>query len=323
MKKNREQKKKKLRSLLKALVPDALAERFRELRDQFELAGNHFQLQRNLQDRRSWQAALLACSVLFRRGKTILFFPERPPYRFAAYESCTFLGYKIVKQPHRRFDVAFKRSNATFSDKIRLGEVTLPRSEIINSGSSDISKQTVGKVFARVFGYELGVDPESYVGSMIEKSDANGTHDGRIVDGPLAPELIRPGRVYQKLINNLSFREGYFLDYRVPIHGGRIPLVYRKHRPVGARFSVYEHADFKDPEDIFSGEELEKILRMARKMKLDYGEMDVLRDQDGRIYVIDVNNTPRSHTHALPVGDKRASLERMAATFKSLVEQYG
>jgi len=291
------------------------------MRDRLKLAKNHFELQRELQSRSVWSDAVAACRVLFGRNKTILFFPERPPYRFAAYDACTFLGYRIVKRPHRRFDVAFKRSNSTFFDDARLDAVPVKRCKIINSGSLDISKRTVGRVFAEVFGYELGVDPASYTGQMIEKSDANGAHDGRVVQGPLSSELIQAGRVYQKLIESQSFIDGYFLDYRVPIHGGEIPLVYLKHRPETQRFKVYEHTEFKDPDEVFELEELEKLCLMAKAMGLDYGEMDVLRDRDGRIYVIDVNNTPRSHTHALSVGDKRVSLERMAETFKQLIEQ--
>jgi len=322
MKKNRTIIQSCIRSRAKTLFPEAWAEKFREARDGVQTAQNHFLLQRELADRSVWRDLGSACRVLFCRRRTILFFPERPPYRFAAYDACTFLGYRIVKRPHRKFDVAFKRSNATFFDDALLGAVPVEFARIINRESLDISKKTVGRVFGKVFGYELTVDPALYTGAMIEKSDVNGAHDGVIVQGPLPSAQIRDDRVYQKLVENRSFIDGYFLDYRVPIHGGVIPLVYLKHRPETQRFTVYEHTDFKKPEEVFGLDELDKICRLAAEMGLDYGEMDVLRDRDGRIYVVDVNNTPRNHTASLPVGRKRDSVECMAKTFQQLVERY-
>lgn len=39
--------------------------------------------------------------------------------------------------------------------------------------------------------------------------------------------------------------------------------------------------------------EAELLLRLCRALGLDYGELDVLRDvEDGKLYVVDVNNTP-------------------------------
>ena len=43
---------------------------------------------------------------------------------------------------------------------------------------------------------------------------------------------------------------------------------------------------------MFSVEEEEAILDLAARIGLDYGEIDVLRDADGEIYVVDVNKTP-------------------------------
>ena len=40
-------------------------------------------------------------------------------------------------------------------------------------------------------------------------------------------------------------------------------------------------------------DELNKIHRFCAKIGMDYGEVDVLRDRDdGRIYIVDANNTP-------------------------------
>jgi hypothetical protein len=61
--------------------------------------------------------------------------------------------------------------------------------------------------------------------------------------------------------------------------------------------------------------ELEQILYLARKMGVDYGEFDVLRDKDKRIYVVDVNNTPAGPPNGLPEGEVKAALERLVKSF--------
>jgi len=308
---------------MNAVCPAVWAEKLYELRDKIQTAKNHFIQQRELKDRAFWVDAASALKVFFRKGRIILFFPERTSHKWAAYECCAFLGYTIIKNPTRRFDVAFKRVNNTLYDSTVLDKVPLDSTKIINAESVDISKRRVDQVSAGVFGYALGVNPASYSGPILEKSDANGAHDGRVLQGPLSAELIRKGRVYQKLIDNRSFIEDYFLEYRVVFHGDLIPLVYLKHRPKDQRFTHYDFPDLRDPQNLFTLDELKKIRSVAKIMGLDFGELDVLRDSsDGRIYVIDVNNTPMAHTVALPKEIKRAALKRLAASFERLIETY-
>jgi len=183
----------------------------------------------------------------------------------------------------------------------------------------DISKQRVGQVFADLFGFELDVDPLLYSDRMVEKSNMNGAHNGRILQGPISKEEVRTGSVYQKLIEGPSGRPGFFLDYRVPIHGGRIPLVYLIYRPAKNRFGDFEYAEPVEPDTVFSKEEQSLMCRMAAEMNLDCGELDVLRDHDGRIYVIDVNNTPMTHIIDLEQLRRRKAIEIMAASFDRLL----
>jgi hypothetical protein len=47
-------------------------------------------------------------------------------------------------------------------------------------------------------------------------------------------------------------------------------------------------------------------------MGVDYGELDVLRDvEDGRLYVVDVNDTPSGQTPSI--------IERSSAAFDALI----
>lgn len=67
---------------------------------------------------------------------------------------------------------------------------------------------------------------------------------------------------------------------------------------------------------VFSGIEKEKILAFTEKFGLDYGEVDVLRDNDdGRLYVIDVNNTPFGPPKHLPPEQSWQALEKMGRYF--------
>ncbi len=315
---------KRVRNTLAAVLPASLANRCRDFRDKILTVKNHYVLQREMKDRSVWRDAASALRVLFRRGKTILFFPERPVSPYTAYKLCAYLGYTITKDPKRRFDVAFKRKNHTFFDPEVLDRVPVERTDIINAGSVDIDKQTVARTFARVFGYPLEVDPVRYHGRIVEKSNVNGSHDGRVIQGPVSLAEVRPGRVYQREINNATDHEGVLLDYRVPIHGDRIPLVGLKYRSVDGRFNEYTKLDYMDTKAAFTPEELKKIFAFSREMGVNYGELDVLRNwEDGRIYIVDVNNTPRGTILCLPAEKQRSGFELMAESFDRLLETRG
>jgi hypothetical protein len=255
--------------------------------------------------------------------KTVLFFPEVPHWDAMEFKLCALLGYAMTPDPNQKFDVAFKRKDATFSDSALLQRVPLSEDRILNARSVDISKRTVAKVFGDVFGYPLGVDPTRFDGAMVEKSDANSAHDGRVLQGPLPPEDLRPGRVYQRLIDNASDEKGLMLDYRLPIYGDEMPLVYLKYRPVETRF-FWKNAFVKlgEPRALFSRQELDKILLLARRMGIDYGEFDVLRDRDGRIYVTDTNNTPGGPPLALTPSDQKIALGSLVESFRRLLDRW-
>ncbi len=259
----------------------------------------------------------------YRPRKTILFFPERPPFASVELKLCALLGHAITTDPGRKFDVAFKRRDATFSNQAELRRIPVGLNKIVNGRSVDISKRTLGRAFANVFGYPLEVDPVRYQGDIVEKSDSNAKHDGRILTAPEISEEARPEFVYQRLIDNSSDGGNLVLDYRVPIYGEEIPLVYLKYRRIETRFSN-ENAFVKleQPGVSFQPEELGNLLLLARKMGVDYGEFDVLRDTDGRIYVVDANNTPWGPPNGLPLTDSRIALARLAQCFDRFLNRW-
>jgi len=177
--------------------------------------------------------------------------------------------------------------------------------KILNAQCLDISKQRVDEVFETVFGYPLAVDPTTYNGPCVRKSNKNAVHDGKIISCPTEPE---PGYVYQKHIDTEQ-PDGRYMDIRVPIMGSDVPFALKRYKDHSDMFDVTTGAELFATPDVLTKEEVANILTFCRTMGLDYGELDVLRDnKDGRIYIVDVNNTPSGPIG--PLYNDRGSLFR-------------
>ncbi|HET6971577.1 MAG TPA: hypothetical protein VFH92_10665, partial [Phenylobacterium sp.] len=167
-------------------------------------------------------------------------------------------------------------------------------------------------------GYPLSIDPETSRGLAVEKGEINGVHDGRLVSTPMPR---RPGRTYQRLIDNVE--DGRAVDLRTPVVGGKPVVVFIKRRPVADRFANHnESVSLARPQDVFSGEEIEKLSAFAAAMRLDWGGLDVLRDRaTGRLYVVDVNKTDMGPPIALPFLDKLAAVDRLGRALRRLITE--
>lgn len=257
--------------------------------------------------------------------KTVLFYPDSPEWiaEYVAFQLCALLGYRVINDPNWPHDVVLKFHDSTFSTPEDLTPGISNLDEAINGRSLNISKRFIQRTFARVFGYPLGVDPTQYEGRVVVKSNENYTHDGRIVECPIPASGIEEGHVYQKAIDTRT-DDGYFLDYRVPIIGGVIPIVYLKYSAPSERFSSEtSHIELAPPEDVFTPSEMQRMIEFAQAMNLDYGEFDVLRHRsDERIYVVDVANTPTRPDCRLTDGQRRKALYRMIPPFKKLTDRF-
>lgn len=254
--------------------------------------------------------------------KTILFVPQVPSPGYVVYKLCALAGYKVVSDPERHFDIAFRFHDRTISSP-NLRETFAGTNPMINDRCNDISKKRVGTVFHTVFGYPLLVDPFTYRGVALVKSDENSTHDGHMVQCPLpALDRYRQGVVFEKTIDNET-PDGLFLDYRVPVFGDSLPLVYMKYRTATNRFSEVAHSKLASPESVFSERELEKIKGFATAMGLDCGELDILRDNaDGKIYIVDTNNTPFGPFHGVSLEQQKIVLPILTRHFEKLVDHF-
>jgi hypothetical protein len=265
--------------------------------------------------------------ALARSQKRVLFYPDIPWQNAVIYQICLLLGYKITNNPNGRFDFVVKWKNATHYTPdptlLRLDE----SHTVLNLNCNDISKTRLNAAFEQVFGYTTTVDPLTYHGKCVQKSNLNGRHNGIIVDCPV--KAVEPGSIYQILIDN-RIDEGNIVDMRVPYFNGLIPAVIFLIKPLKKRFMHYVFSKEKylivPVEECFSPVEVEKIKLFCEKIGLDYGELDILRNRaDGRIYIVDANNTPGGPPINIGLegnDPRRESVTLRAETFrKAFVDQ--
>jgi len=199
---------------------------------------------------------------------SLAFHPQPSGPWYNAWLAARMSGIKIIKDTDAA-DVIFVFDDKTESETGAKLDPALKR-KAINHRIDDISKTHVAKIFEEVFGYGVDVDPLTYEGKAVQKSDTNATHDGEVVDCPLSRADVKAGSVYQKLID--SRHDGpRSEDLRMAYVSGEIPVVFHKYKLIEKRFGTdYDHV----------------------AMGLDFGAVDVMRDKhDGRIYVVDVNKT--------------------------------
>jgi len=260
----------------------------------------------------AWFAFYAAIKVrqlgaLGRKRISVAFSPDPIRPWYLAWAAATEAGLRLIDDPSEA-DIVFHFDDSTQSAVAR--PATRPDALLLNFGCGDISKSRVAEVFEEVFGYSLRIDPRAHTGPAVEKSEINGAHDGRIVFCPVEP---RPGRVYQRLVDN-RFGADLVQDLRTPTVGGRPACVFLKRRAAATRFAnANVEVALTTPEAVFSSEELAMIERFAEKLGLDWGGLDVLRDaRDGRIYIVDANKTDMGPPTALPLGEKLAATRSLA-----------
>ncbi len=247
------------------------------------------------------------------KHKNALCFPHYPSRRSALYIILRKLNYTITNRPGK-FDLVIYWEYLTFRKEFHLMDKIAENKPVINLYSRNISKKNVDEHFKRVFGYATAVDPLVYEGKCVKKNNINAIHDGQIIHCPVKSK--DENFIYQLLIDN-STDEGCFLDYRTLIMGKEIPFVYLKFRYKNQQFKHPFKAILDKPENVFSKHEMAKILALANSMKLDFGEMDVLRNRkDGKIYVVDVNNTPQSPRAYMDKKGFQQALNIMCQSFK-------
>lgn len=262
-------------------------------------------------------AARLRRSAPAERPRRILFYPERPKPEAVVTAVCAERGWEIEHRPWWAFDQALRWQDRTRVGVPRVLARIARERPVWNLGCTDIRKGVVDGAFERVFGRSLAVDPTRHVGPMVEKSEANGRHDGRVIEGPVARP--RRGAYYSRVVDN-RVSEGVVEDLRVVVVGDEIPVVYTKRRPLETRFANRNlESELLEAGDVLSTEEREALLRLSAGIRLDLGELDVLRDRaDGRIWVVDVANTPFGPPNHIPPEQGREAVARIGESLARL-----
>ena len=166
--------------------------------------------------------------------------------------------------------------------------------KLVNLFLVDTSKDFVAKSFENHFGYGYHVDPTTFDGYCISKHNGNGTKSCFFLKCPINATDIFKDHSYQRIIDYTDKRDPDTLyELRVPIVGGIIPCILFKTRNRGLRFTSKNRSiQIVNPLKYLTEQECNKIITYCRYIGLELGEIDILRShEDGKIYIIDVNNT--------------------------------
>ena len=254
----------------------------------------------------------------------VLFYPDFPTMDgYTLVAMLHELGYQGVTSPDAPFDLAIAWADVTWMPPDPVLDAIARRTPVWNIDCRDISKRTVDATMRAVFGYGAEVDPTTHRGVCAVKTDENARGRGSVVTAPIA--AAEPGYVYQRYVE--CTERGRTVNYRVPVVAGTLPLCYVLGREPAVTHLKTDATDCRltDADALFSRDEQARILDLCDRMGLDFGELDVLRsDDDGRIYVIDVNKTPAgmgiAYRHRWSVAQRREALQRLSAAFGAAVD---
>ena len=264
---------------------------------------------------------MVGVSRIFKRNRkrqSIAFYPHSAPPWYNIWLATQVSDIQIVSDLDAA-NTVFVFEDETYSRAAR--QLTAnQRARAFNDRVEDISKTHVARVFEKVFGYSLAVDPLTYEGPAVCKSDANGTHDGKIVMCPISKDDLAEGAVYQRLID--TARDGERSeDLRTNVVKGALPVIFHKFKTLEGRFGTsYLHTDVRTPGEVFSNQEQAQISAFCNEIGLDFGCVDVLRDvNDNRIYIVDVNKTCMP-VLSLKFSEQLKALRLMGGALKTAVE---
>ena len=255
--------------------------------------------------------------AFFRNGGSLpafVVFPDYPSKKTTIFKIARRLGFRITNKRLKRPRLVIWFHDTTNASSALL-EQHYPQHRVLNAGCTDISKTTVDRIHREIFGYNTFIDPKTHQGNAVEKSDINALHDGSIVRCPVTS--TKTNAVYQIVIDN-SVGNKEFLDYRVPVIGHAIPLVYAKYKHENVRFTNDVHrSELMEVDGVFSAEEKMHILRFTQAMGADFCELDILRDNaSGKIYIIDVNKTPYGPPKGLGKRNTLRAISRLSDAFR-------
>ena len=252
-----------------------------------------------------------------KKGKVenIIVHPHYPSRKATIYRICRELGLHVTNRLNAKAILGVFYEYTTFKKEFEGLQCRVEKGlRVLNIQSRNISKNYVDDIHQDVFGYSTRIDPTEYQGKCVRKSDINALHDGTILECPLGES--EDGFIYQILIDNKN-ESGFFEDMRIAIVGDELPIAYLKYRSDAQQFGHKSTAELTTVTQVLSSAEIEKVKEFAKASKIDFAEIDILRDKkDGRIYIIDVNDTPQSARDNVTKEELTRNIKILSAAFK-------
>lgn len=245
------------------------------------------------------------------KNKSILVYPHYPSRGSTIYKAGNILGYNITNKPKKSVKFALYWEYLTFREEYEFLEKLSTALNVINLYSRDISKLYIDSLHSKVFGYATIINPATFHGTIVKKSDINAKHDGEIMQGPV--NSTEDGFIYQILIDN-TYSDELVMDIRVPVVCEVLDFAYIKFRDISERFkNTTTSTKTEDINQLFNNDEIALLNKYCRELNLEYGELDVLRNKnDGKIYVVDVNNTPQGPPANISKTEGNIALRKIA-----------
>lgn len=248
------------------------------------------------------------------KHKYILAWPHYPSSHSTLHRFCKQLGYNLTNDPTVDHEAVVYYEYATYRDEYPFLEKYRGKLPVINFNSRNTGKEFIDQVHLQVFGYNTELDPLTHQGPAVVKSFINARHDGNVVECPL--DRKEDHLLYQKLINNVC-PNGDLQDIRVYILNYTIPMLVIRNCKPDRRFRFPYYSYVARPDDYLTPEEQEKIIEFCRVIGFEMGELDALRDNDdGRIYLVDANNTPHGAGSDMSKTDKINGYKLLAELFQ-------
>lgn len=252
--------------------------------------------------------------LIGKRPNTLVCYPHFPSRGSTIFRITKAMGWQVSNKLSRVGKVAVFWEYGTHRKEWAKLE-NLKKVSVINIQSRDIGKDFVDAKMQETMGYCSKIDPKTFIGIVVKKSITNAVHDGQEITCPISK--IDEGSIYQKLVDT-SNGKGEVMDMRVVIMKNEIPHLYANFRKLELKFSnrPFRAELVLDINTMLSQKEQDDLIRFSKALGLDFGELDVLRDNgDGKIYVVDANNTPQGPPVHLPTEEKKIALKSYIVSF--------
>ena len=239
--------------------------------------------------------------------KRMLVYPDKAFYHKLDAVLAT-LGIVQTNDIYGRYDSVVYFSMNTSNEMAC--DVMKSKHRIINGELLPTNKQVVEDVFSGVFGYSSFVNSGRCVKKSLDHASKN------LIEILDEPDFC-DGFIYQKVIG-----ENILKEYRCTIIDKKLVMCWERGINRLCEFKddlngYYSYCTNMQMAQAFSDGEIADIERLSDVFGIDFGDLDIMRDDDGVIYILDVN--PTASFNILYGRPKKESL-LIADKFREMLE---